>query len=142
MYRHYRPLWLVSFVVPNRLLVVWQQSARFRSFAQRHQLSLNPFGRSTTRAVVTSSLSWIWNINLSDPLNQNDYKQFWPNIWCTKNCTKHSSKTQALLRLVRFLMHQTLVFMEESICLANMEDPFVNNLLLMNAINFTRENWK
>ena len=28
------------------------------------------------------------------------------NVWCLKNCTKHSSKT--LLRLVQFLMHQTL----------------------------------
>ena len=28
------------------------------------------------------------------------------NVWCIKNCTKHSSKT--LLRLVQFLMHKTL----------------------------------
>ena len=30
----------------------------------------------------------------------------WSNVWCIKNHTKHSCKT--LLRLVRFLMHQTL----------------------------------
>ena len=28
------------------------------------------------------------------------------NVWCIKNCTKHSTKT--LLSLVQFLMHQML----------------------------------
>ena len=56
-------------------------------------------------------MNWLWRIKIwkLDLF----WRSFWnaeignTNVWCIKNRTKHSSKTS--LRLVWFLMHQTLL---------------------------------